>query len=276
MVYDAKREKRIFRAWVKPRIETPFRPRGVGRGNCLAGTTRSELTMPISQLFWSHRGSGWSVYEGRKAPFGPGSLFVYYAGMSREVRAGNRDVEWRWLSLDGAGADRIFDAYGLVPGHIYQAGPPPLRLFDRLEVLLDSLEVQAERQALPVTLSILAEASGRIAREEFRRLRVDRSVARLRKLLEERHADPALSLVNLADDLNESHSLLTQRFHAAYGMPPKRYLSAIRFRKYNELTGAGLSRKDAALRCGFSSLDHLRQVLRTLGIQFGHRKSGSS
>lgn len=95
------------------------------------------------------------------------------------------------------------------------------------------------------------------------------AIARVRRYIEERHAQP-LRLAELSALVSLSPYYLLRSFSAVLGMPPHAYLETVRIRRAQQLIAAGWGLADVAVEVGFSSQSHLtRSFKRIIGVTPG-------
>lgn len=92
----------------------------------------------------------------------------------------------------------------------------------------------------------------------------DEVAATAAHLLAERAFDPDFDIADLARELYVSGATLRRRFSAAYGIPPKQYLTKLRLDRALALLASGHHLvKDAALMCGFSDEKYFSRLIKS-------------
>ena len=92
---------------------------------------------PINQLFWIAEGKMSFERNGKKRICGEGSIFVYYPDEPHIIKAVSEVVDVYWLSVHGALADELFQAFEF-PDINVRCGKCPVHLFDTLMEQIDN------------------------------------------------------------------------------------------------------------------------------------------
>ncbi len=249
-----------FRTTAKPSLALPIGLRSLGRYQYTeAGSIEEIRPRGFVQLYWGLTGrTGFATDDG-EVVIGPGDIFVYPSNAWHRLRALDRGTAYWWFTVDGTLADVTVEAFGLRPPWPKPAGPPPVRLFQRLAALIVDPSQTAERAAAALAWELLsnAAAGGQSATGE------DLVVERLRRLLIERASDPELSVARLAGELQEDRSVLSRRFTRLVGVAPKPFLQSIRLGRAMSLlhtTEAPVA--EIARDCGFADPGYFARAFR--------------
>lgn len=248
----------------KPRVPTPIGARSTGHCSFVPGSEHSRAPEDFYQFYWSVSGSAVFHHGARRVTVGPHSIFCYPPRVRRRFVVGSRGFEHYWWTLDGPLAGEIIEAYGLTPPWPRPAGPPPVDLFQRLFNLLDDVSLMAEREACVVTQSLLLAAATPPA---------ERSSAgsSLKSLIEEcasriirNFPNSDLAISALAEELGVNRSWLSQRFREAFGLPPHKYLKALRMRHALKLLAeTDLSVADIGEKAGYADASYFTRCVKS-------------
>lgn len=204
----------------------------------------------------------------------PGAVVVVPAG---QVHACNPLPDDRWsyqmLHVDADWADAVAreslgDARGARPGrHVRVTGATGIyRLLCGLNAVLfsdaDSVEKEAALVAFLGDLHMALETDARGAlRPAALTTAGSRRVARLKALLDERHAE-RLPLAELAQTAGMSRYQLIRAFRAETGMTPHAYQLDIRIRHARRLLREGGAPADVAQELGFADQSHFQRAFK--------------
>lgn len=92
-------------------------------------------------------------------------------------------------------------------------------------------------------------------------------VARALSLIEERFADPAVTVQTIAEESGVSPDYLSRQFKLLSGIGVKEYLRRYRFAKATELLNEGMSVGETALAVGFTEISHFsKEFKKEMGV----------
>lgn len=115
-------------------------------------------------------------------------------------------------------------------------------------------------------ICLLYEIYGIILKEEnktYLQSNMKEKLEAAKKFIDENYADPAFTVESLAKQTEMSVVYLRKQFKELYGMPPSRYLTAVRIKNATELMEYPfLSLEDCALQSGFASLQYFCRVFK--------------
>lgn len=209
------------------------------------------------ELFWTARGGGTyrlgrHTYQAR-----PGDIFIYDAGESHDLTAGPHGWEYRWVTLDSAGAAHVRTLFGL-PRH-HPAGPCPAALFEHLADLLASPTTLSHREA-SVTAYAILEAAGR--RASGRDPHEAGLATRVRAVLDRDFTRADLGIETIAAALNVHRTTVRRAFLAAHGLCPSTYLARRRLQHALALLRTtDLPVADVATAAGFTTPEYLARIV---------------
>jgi len=164
-------------------------------------------------------------------------------------------LDYHWLSVDGPDAAGLFASLGIGPGLI-DAGNCPEELFARLEeYLLDSVK-EFQLKALNVAFEILT----RVVSPRPDRLSV---MEQVKEFIDADFRRAGLNVSVVAAHFHMHRVSLSRMFRRRFGISPGEYLSSRRIQAGMSLLGStGLSVKEIAAQCGFTSADYFTKVIR--------------
>jgi len=238
----------------------PFSVRSAGYYKIRPPHIGCDKIITFSQLFWCVRGSGFIDLAGRRRRLKQHQIALLYPNMRHYWYADRQDWEFYWLTIDGPFASSMPAAFGLEAG-IYDAGPAPVALFQKLLRLVGQPSKQAELHACEAAFSIFIRATG--SHSDQTDELVDTAVGRMHK----QYASPALNIKTLAASLGIRRVAFYTRFHAAMGIPPGAYLERLRIQKaLSLLQHTHLSIATTAAQCGYTDANYFSRVIcRTTG-----------
>lgn len=132
-------------------------------------------------------------------------------------------------------------------------------LLDAAEELREPRRSLMRAHALLDVLVLIGQESGPASRP------VDPGAARGAALLEERLADPQVSVESIAAAVHLSRTQFTRRFSQAYGVPPIRYLTELRLARARQLLlETALPIAAIAEQCGYQSPFYFTRVFHSV------------
>ena len=173
-------------------------------------------------------------------------------------------LEYCWLTFDGDDVDHLIQTMKISrePRH---AGPCPMDLFQSLDLNLHDYAPYGEYLASADGYKILCLALAGESQETT-------LSARFKMLVEENLSDPDIHPAQIAAVLQIHPTTLNRNIHAATGMTPIEYLTAIRLQRALTLIRKSTgSFKEIAEECGFSNANYFAKVFRK---KFGCSPSG--
>lgn len=210
-------------------------------------------------------GGGFTVRLGRTEHRVPaGTLFVAPRGMTFSCRHDSPVPSDRCLSVvfsEQAEDDlRVAGLPALRPP-VTSVGPRQHYLRHRLEGAGAGEELRLELLAGALFESLATPGSVRRPRPDWYVSDVMRRVDRAVELIEDRYAD-ALTLADLGAAAGMSPWHFVRVFRATVGLPPHRYLTAVRLRRAAARLDQGDSVTATCYACGFGSLSHFITAFR--------------
>lgn len=212
-----------------PRVAVPVGARSTGSHHVPKGWSGPAPRAKNSvQVFWGVAGRGHVRVEGRALPVGPGDVVVVYPGERFQHQAPDEEWHCRWWTMDGPLCVETVRAYGLGPPWPRAAGVCPDDLLDMLELQIAEVGLACEYAAAATVHDLLSHLAARFADvHEKPSSLVDRAV----ELLHEEYADPDLTVTRVAERLGTHRSRLSREFRGRTGLPPQRYLAALRLQR---------------------------------------------
>lgn len=248
-------EKRYFRPSKQPSIPLPFGARSTGYAR---GKYSIDYELKnVVHVFWGLSGEATFHIGHRHYVLKPDHVIFCLPGERRHYWTKDG---WsvRWLSIDGTQALQVFNSLGLKrkPRH---AGPCPEDMFVALERQVCDPTPDGERAASATAYGILVRAASGppSAGADFHV--VSRSVDIISKHL----TDADLCVKRLADELGWNRSSFTRAFTAGKGIPPSKYITALRMQKAIHLVLSTPMRvSEIAQACGYADPKYFDKVFR--------------
>ena len=205
---------------------------------------------PINQLFWIAEGKMSFERNGKKRICGEGSIFVYYPDEPHIIKAVSEVVDVYWLSVHGALADELFQAFEF-PDINVRCGKCPVHLFDTLMEQIDNdASAYGLAAAASTALMILNFAKTGIPDEYLQNHLVQQAVM----LIDSSFSEPSLNINVLAEVLKTNRSVLSRSFSRQMGISPLAYLTLTRLHRAAELLRTtALTVQEISRRSGFAS-----------------------
>jgi len=254
-----------FRRWEvhrpvpKPAPRLPFWVEYAGHYQSRSGFQSNVSIIGFVQIFWCAAGEGIVVINGRERFLRANQIAIYFPKMEHRyfgVAKTNWDIYW-W-TMGGPLAPSITAAFGL-NAEIYEAGPPPVRLFQRLGRALRNPALWGEAQAVAIAFQLLARAGfshadlGRYADAEMGGL-VDHIHANWNK--------PDLNIKYLSGLTGINRASLSRRFRRALGIPPGEYIARLRVQNaVAMLSNTKKSVSEVADSCGYLDRHYFARLL---------------
>jgi transcriptional regulator GlxA family with amidase domain len=169
---------------------------------------------------------------------------------------GDAPWEHRFFTVDGPLAEPIAAAFGLVPG-VYDASPPPVRLFAALFKLLSAPTPANERRAAEIGFQMLSIAAAGV-RPGAGYSRIEEALA----VLHREWPNPDFSVKATAARVGRHRSALTREFKRTVGVSLMEYLMRLRLQEAIALL-KGTAEPVAAIarRCGFRDPNYFTRLL---------------
>lgn len=218
-------------------------------------------------MFWGIKGVGELLIDGKSCILGRHQVAVYCPNDMHRIGT-DTDWEYRWWTMDGLMAEQVTKAFGLFGPWPREAGVCPVDLFVRLAQEIGDVSATAEYRATATAYELLAHAGGRALLERVPASPGEALAGRGRELMEQRFADPAISVESIARELGRHRSVLTREFKKRFGMSPIAYLQSKRLQKgFAMLRETPLSVSEIAYCTGFSDPAYFsRCVARATGM----------
>lgn len=215
------------------------------------------LVRDYLQIIWGIRGTGAQVIGGRELLIQPNQVAIYFPGQEHRVYSKANPWEFRWWTMDGPIAESIASEFQLVPG-VYDATPPPLRLFRALEKAIRNPTPDGERTASAIAYQLLCCAAAG-APPTIRGTCVEKVL----RAVNTQWKDPNFSVKVLAGELGIHRSRLSREFRRVVGAPLMAYVLRLRIQEaYSLLRATDRPVNEIALRCGFTDAAYFSRVMR--------------
>lgn len=247
----------LFRPSPAPTIPIALGARSVGCYRVAPDYRDVVAVKPFVQVFWGVRGAGALIINGRERRLRPNQVALYFPGHKHQVYAKDEPWEYRWWTMDGPLAESIVSAFGLVPG-VFEAAPPPLDLFRKLEKAILNPTPAGERKASLLAYQLLIQAAAG-AKPATAGTGVEQALA----AAHQQWRNPNFSVKALADELGLHRSQLSREFRRVMGVPLMEYVLRLRLQAALSLLRATDEPIcDIAPRCGFQDPDYFARLIR--------------
>jgi AraC-like DNA-binding protein len=215
------------------------------------------MTKPFAEVFWGIKGRGSFVIDGVEMILPPEHIAVYLPGMVHEWKAIDEGWEMRWWTMDGPLAADILTGMGLHPG-VFEAGPAPEQLFDKLEQAIRTPSALGERRASAIAYELLTLTHGLAAADKS-----DALVNEILGYLTVNWAEHDISVDSLARRFRVHRSTLARRFQATLGTSPVDYIIGMRIQNaMSLLRQTSHSVAEIATQCGFNDPNYFARIFR--------------
>jgi len=248
-----------FRPCRTPTAALPFGARS--SGHCIARASWEDYPhiKDFVQIFWTVRGCGRFIIAGRECLLPEGWAALYYPGERHLLGAVSDWWEYRFLTLDGAGAAAMIGALDFPRFPVY-AGPCPTEFFLQLAKEVMDISPRGQRIASATAYRLAALACGGLP------LPADHGDALMREceeLIGRHFHDSEFNVNQLAELLGVHRSRLSRLFHARRGVTLIDYLASQRIaRALTLLKETTWTVARIADLCGFSNADYLGKAVR--------------
>ena len=250
--------KNYLRVNQAPSPDVALGAHGVGHYIHPAGYREVPMTKPFAEVFWGIRGRGRFVIDGVEMMLPPEHIAVYLPGMVHEFTAIDDDWEMRWWTMDGPLAGKITTGMGLSPG-VFEAGPAPEDLFDRLEEAMRDPSAHGERRASALAFELLTLTHGLSANGES-----DALVNEILGYLTVHWAEHDLSVASLARRFHVHRATLTRKFQAVLGTSPMDYIISMRIQNAMSLLRQTTHLvTEISAQCGFNNPNYFARLFRS-------------
>lgn len=252
-----------FRPTPRPTCPLPLGARSAGHYRLPPGRDGEPRRRHFVQLFWVVSGTGWIAFDGKRLPFGPERIALYFPGDAHDLGNDSGALwEYYWWTLDGPLAESITRAFGLENGVIYPAGPPPVARLRRLIEAISDLSGPGERRAAALAHELLGLAAQAVAPGMREEPAGDFQAAALREI-HRGWNDPRFGVDPLAAALGMHRSRLSRLFTAALGISPSAYLQRLRLQNALSLLKTTDRPIGAIAReCGWGDPNYFARALR--------------
>lgn len=249
-----KRHFEIFYAAYK--INTGFFVRSVGDYLLLNNEKLYVKKADFHEIFWCIDGKGSFVLDGRRYLLKPNQLWYYPSGSVHHVSCYGEHFHCRWLTLDGAEAQVLFDGLNLKPG-INNSGTCSQHLFCNIMLNIEKNSPKAQLDNLASAFQILTlAASGS-------RLKESNIVDEAMSIIENNFRNPELNVERIAGLLNVNRSSLSRMFSASRKISIVEYLAGRRLQEALQLLrNSDMPICQIAEKCGYGSAGYFSKVIR--------------
>lgn len=233
-----------------------------------------ELRRPadFAEIFWGLRGRGTFRSGSGEYTLKENQVWYYPPGSIHDFVPKSSVFQYRWLSIEGRSAARLFEDLGIRPG-LSQAGPCPEHLFS--SIMLDTRSAEREKhiRALATAISILTQ----IIAGDVKNIPAGNSSKAAKEIIDENFGDPELNVEGIAELLHMHRVSLSRVFMKDHRTTISNYLISCRIRHAMRLLReTDLRVKEIARTSGFKTVEYFSRVfLQAVGMPPGvFRKRG--
>jgi len=257
--------KKTFRIWeahrpaAGPGFKLPFRVEYAGHYRSKAGFRSSVKTIDFIQVFWCAAGEGIIVINGREQVLRAGQVALYFPRMEHRYYTAGKKWDVYWWTMQGSLAPSIAAAFGL-GAEIYDAGPPPVRMFAQLARALRNPAPYGEAQASSIAFQLLV----RIGHSQAKiKRQADPEISGIVATINAEWHKPALNVKQLAAASGMNRTALSHRFRKAVGISPGEYIARLRVQNaVSLLTGTRRPVEHIAASCGYLDRHYFARLLK--------------
>ncbi len=251
-------ESLFFRPSLKPSLALPLGARSVGHYFLPPNHHSCIKTVQFVQVLWSVRGTGSMVMEGVERGLRPGQIALYFPGNQHHFFSREESWELRWWTLDGPLAVPMVSALGLVTGRVYDVGPAPVLLFQKLERAIRNVTPHGEARASALAYELLTRVV-----HHHSQTPMDQTIQSAVDLIHNEWRNPLVGVDAIARRLQFHRSSFSRRFHAALGVSPVVYLSNLRVQNaLSQLQATTRPICEIASDCGWSDVNYFSRCIR--------------
>ncbi len=245
-----------FRAHLGARNYLPLSVRSVGRHHVDERWRENFEARWFLELYWTVEGRGCFYVGQRKFEVKAGDVFIYPPGSPHRIASLCPCWDYCWLTFDHADCVQWLQGFGLSES-LHRVGPCPVERFEAVASALALGTMQGEYEAAQQAHALLIEASR--AKEPAGQSRITQA----KVLMDERFAEPELSVQSLAGELAMHRTTLFRLFRAQYGLNPNQYLKNLRLHRALQLIQQGnLPIGEIARSSGFNDPNYLSRLIK--------------
>lgn len=258
----------LFRPSHLPSQPVAIGARSVGHYHLPGGYRDVVIQKDFTQIFWGVAGEGALVLSGKPHTLGPGQIALYFPGDVHEVyNNGSETWEYRWWTMDGPLAAPVVNAFNLQRGHVYDAGPAPVTLFERLTDAIRDVTIDGEQRAGAVAYELLSVAAGAVRAHSTKPSFPEQSMEAFKNAvllhIHKRWRDASFGIEELSEAMQMPRWGLTRRFRAAFGISPSDYLQRWRIQHaLSLLKESRLPVHEVARQCGWNDPNYFARAIK--------------
>lgn len=238
--------------------DIPFRARSCGHSNVASDYHEKPWRREFIQLFWCIDGVGCLRIKDKDYLIHPGEVCFYIFGDYHEVSCAGDFFHYRWMTFEGPAAMTVWQGLQL-PQAPRLVGRCPEELFIQLEDEIVNYTPDGLRLASATAFRILMLG----ASHSPEAAPLHDYVAQARRVIDSQFRNPQLNISGVADRLSVDRSLLSRKFHAAFGVSPVQYLINRRVQySLDLLADQSLMIKEVAARSGFSDPNYYTKIIK--------------
>lgn len=249
----------LFRPTPEPSAVVPVGARSVGWRTLTQGECCDATPRPIVTIHWGIEGTGVIDIRGVEHYIQPGQIGIYLPDMMQRMHPADMKWTFRWWTLDGPFALSITAGFGFSAG-VFDVGPAPINLFNKLENAIRDVSRRGEVQASAVAYELLCHAAA------GGRPKGQGEEVKIKIVLEQIHKNwnnPQLSISVLSAHVGLHPSSLSRLFTKIMHMNPTSYIKNLRIQ--NALTLLKETDKTVAeisLLCGYNDPNYFCRLIR--------------
>ncbi len=238
----------------------PLAVRSTGAYALVAGALSEEpIRKWFAEVFWCESGRGEFDLDGQQIQVKERDIFYLLPGELHSLRPLSKVWKYHWLTLDHTECSQWLKAFGFDKRPI-QGSPCPIELFKNLREALARGTVSGDREAAHQAHAILLAAT-----EGALPATLSRDISRIeqcRKNIDEKYADPQLSVEGMAAAMGMHRATLFRAFKQVYQMTPSHYLQSRRIHQAIELLKqTDLPVKEVAYQVGITDANYFARLI---------------
>jgi len=232
-------------------------------GDCRLGAMERQRIKSVDfcEIFWAIDGRGVFRNENKKDfILRPGWVWYYPPGSLHVYRPDHCAFHYRWLTIAGPDAGKLFAALKITPG-MHCAGSCPEQLFDNIYHKITAPESQLEvlNNAFHILTRIVGGNNGSSRSGD------DNIAETIKSMIDNTFTDQNFSIATIAEHLGIHRTTVNRNFKTMYKIDVSNYLKSCRCQHALRLIhSTRLPIVEIAHRSGFSSSNYFIRSIRQI------------
>ena len=239
----------------------PFGVRSVGRTNAKPGWQCPSGLTEYVVLFWCQKGTIEVIVDNQKYFIGPNQVFCIYPQSTIQGVPINDEVDYRWVTLDGAKVVDIVAGFGFKKSSILPTCECPVSLFNQMEELLKNALAQDEYDAMKIAFQILTDATQ--FAKEINLGSVKNISQTILSLIDLHYMDKDFNVEKLSKIIKKNRSYTSRVFKEQTGL---NIIDAIKQRRIDKALLSLLNSNDGineiSNQCGFADVSYFVKCIK--------------